>query len=435
MEHLDPSLRSTRSAFRLAGYRGVPRQRKFLQRWTIFSAALIVGAGLIWLVETQQLGTQGPGAVLYWLHDTYYLTAKGRIWTAWFPYVLIWLVPTLFFALLLLFEFLAGGGAIRAIHRRLIRQLVAGPTGRRLVQAGMRGMKRPIDVSPLFDDRPLRPRFLGFAQRVVAEMQVELMQAAAQQLAKNQKFSTKDCENLLGISWYRLQIGWGAPEPLVAAFEAIALVSIQAVGRTQAVARFGQYFAAQDLARPGSPDPALNLDSHEGARVFNHAALQDMIYGAFGRLTMPNIETNNVAYSTRARILTAASDPARVQFLGGGISATRVMLATEFLGLVQPAFRHWNSLTLPKGHYCEDRHLSELRAYVLAWRHARISGEDGASAHLAWVEEKVNFEFWLLLAERCSTPAAHEGLLADAVTLDTPAEPLGEIFAWHGTWS
>lgn len=96
-----------RSTLRRGMLQHQARKRPWGKRYAI--AAGIVGFVLliIYLIQYRVLPSTGPLSALYWLHDILWLTLRGHLWTAIFPYSLVWLVPVAGFGALAAIEWLS----------------------------------------------------------------------------------------------------------------------------------------------------------------------------------------------------------------------------------------------------------------------------------------------------------------------------------------
>ncbi len=133
-----------RSALRLATQRSPARKRRYGLRLLCVAAAVALLAGLVWLVNSRIFAPDSAIRPLYWLHDTVYLPLYGRLWTAMFPYAMLWLIPLLLLIALLLWEFLLPHSPLRALHRWLVRTLITLPFGRKIVALLPGGFSRRV---------------------------------------------------------------------------------------------------------------------------------------------------------------------------------------------------------------------------------------------------------------------------------------------------
>jgi hypothetical protein len=115
-------------------------------------------AALVRVVQGEVLSPDGPGRMLYLLHDAVWLPLYGRFWTASFPDALTWLAVAGGLSLLVLVEFLGLASPLRRAQVAVLRALlptVPGPVlamHRMLRAAGLRtGMAEQV-LRDLRDD-------------------------------------------------------------------------------------------------------------------------------------------------------------------------------------------------------------------------------------------------------------------------------------------
>ncbi|MEX0969940.1 MAG: hypothetical protein WD046_05775 [Paracoccaceae bacterium] len=138
------NLHPTRSALRLATMRSPGRKRRYALRLLWVATAFGLLGGLVWLVHSRLFAPDGAIRPLYWLHDNIYLPLYGRMWTALFPYAMLWLIPLLLLIALLLWEYLLPRSPLRALHRWLVRTLITLPFGQKLVALLRSGFSRRV---------------------------------------------------------------------------------------------------------------------------------------------------------------------------------------------------------------------------------------------------------------------------------------------------
>lgn|GEM_PF-3424377 len=126
--HLTP-----RSRF-LAGLRppAAPgRRRRMLWRWL----AVAAGAGLcVWLafgLAARRFDPDGPARILYLAHDHVYLPLKGHLWTAPYPYGVVWLGAAAVLGAAALAGLLVGRPLLQPVQRALTGVLLERPAAAR----------------------------------------------------------------------------------------------------------------------------------------------------------------------------------------------------------------------------------------------------------------------------------------------------------------
>lgn len=95
-----------RSSLRRGALKHRRRARPYVLRYAAAAVIVTILAALYLLAQTRDLPANGPLALFYWLHDTIWLTLRGHLWTALFPYALLWLVPLAGFVIVIATEWL-----------------------------------------------------------------------------------------------------------------------------------------------------------------------------------------------------------------------------------------------------------------------------------------------------------------------------------------
>lgn len=122
-----------RSTLLRAGARLPTRRRRYLLR-TLVMAFLITALGLlVAAIGTVWFRRDGPARLLYLLHDFVWLPLRGWVWVAPFPAGLMWLVPVMGLAMLVLIEYLGAAAPLRSVQTEGIRLTLRGRAGSALV--------------------------------------------------------------------------------------------------------------------------------------------------------------------------------------------------------------------------------------------------------------------------------------------------------------
>lgn len=115
-----------RSTLLRAGRASLSRPRRFWRRRLILS---VVGGALVLLivaVASEFFATDGPAALLYWLHDNVWLPLNGRFWTSVFPLGLIWLLPVGMIFTLVMVEYSGLAAPVRFLQVHTLMWLLRG---------------------------------------------------------------------------------------------------------------------------------------------------------------------------------------------------------------------------------------------------------------------------------------------------------------------
>lgn len=171
----------SRSLIRRMGAPQDLRKRRYLVRAALLLAGIMAIVLFVQAVQSRSFDPDGPGRVIYQMHDTLYLRAKGHAWVAYFPYVLVWLVPLAVGVALTAWEFLSRNGPVRRFHAGVIRFCAGQPVFNRLLGGSLRPRKLDADVwaGMLGPDRLHPPRRFGFARRVIKQAEDRLWRQLA----------------------------------------------------------------------------------------------------------------------------------------------------------------------------------------------------------------------------------------------------------------
>ncbi len=428
----------TRSLLRRIGLGGAMRKRNLVRRWLIVSAGLGTIALTIWATRMRRFDPHGPGAALYWAHDALYLPLKGYLWTALFPYSLLWAVPAVLVAALAVAELLFAGNAVRAAHRATIRFLVPTAPGRAIVRVGTPHRRRqPIQWSDGEGQAGRRPSVsrLGFAERVVAEMHEDLLQQAANHVATwstEGQFSPSGpldkqlVRNLIGLADLRISLAGLRPEPLTALIQTLALCGLDEEGRALARDRFEEI-----LSPPARDDGAAKQAQGAEAAALPFTGtdpdwrMHELFGDALSRLVMEADPTPEAAFALGTHVLSVSSVIDEATDPDVALPSPEVALAATYLGAVQPAVR----ARLPSG---GGHRIAELRELLRIWHADRLYGTPAQQAALGGAETLVSFELWSYLAERASASHPHSEMLTEILTQPEPQSRLGARWAFDG---
>ena len=106
---------------------------RLARRWCLVAFIGGMLGSLAYGTRARWFSFDGPGYVVYWLHDTAYLPLKGHLWTAWLPLSLVpWTVAALLLGIALA-GYLSGRPLLRAAHMKATRFALASPTGRKIL--------------------------------------------------------------------------------------------------------------------------------------------------------------------------------------------------------------------------------------------------------------------------------------------------------------
>ncbi len=397
------ALSTSRSALRAVGQATEHRRRRFVLRWSVIT--LFAGAFAFTLhgLVTQGYHPDGPFGFVYWLHDAYYLPLRGHLWTALFPYALLWAVPLSLVILLVLLEFLLARGPLRSLQRLLILYFARRPWGRAFLagdgSAWAHRIPAPQGLASI-GGAATKSRLRGFARRVAEERYGVLWARAADPRAD--KATAHDVDRLLAMADLRLRLSGLERRALMAALESAALASLDERGQRAAQRQIG-------------PSIAQLADAKLALRDAGSPIAEDMeiIVATFATLTAARETTETSAISRQVLVMTAELHQL-VSRRAQSPLANPVVLACSALSTLQAAVR----LETPEAWYLLE-----------SWAASRL----GANAALiASAEDLFAFEDWARRAEVACAPPTRKDLLADA--LGDPAGPAapGERFAWEG---
>lgn len=193
-----------------------PRNRG-LRLGAILTLAGVV-LGLVLVVRGQLLATDGPGRMLYLIHDAVWLPLHGRLWTALFPDALIWLVILGGVSALVLVEFLG----------------IAAPL-RRAQVAGLRAVLPAFPGPILAMHRALRAVGLraGLAEQVLRDLRDAALHPFT---APGQAPAEAAFRRLCQLQTLQLAFGLQSPRDLGAVVDVLGLAAVEPGARDDAVA-------------------------------------------------------------------------------------------------------------------------------------------------------------------------------------------------------
>jgi hypothetical protein len=214
----------TRSTVRAidAPYDG--RRRRYGLRRLLVVLCLVALIWLCWAISVRLFPTSGISRLIYVLHDAIFLPLKGRVWTQWFPYVFVWLVPLLVVVSVGLAEYLSKAGLLRRIHARLILRVAARPRLQAVLAPHLGASMIDQDTwgASLSQGGIETQRRFGFARRVVRKEQEALWMKVASALADARSADPKAVARLLEMTNMRLRLDPSDARAHLSALEVIA---------------------------------------------------------------------------------------------------------------------------------------------------------------------------------------------------------------------
>jgi hypothetical protein len=96
------------------------QRRSLLRRWSAVAFTLMAATAPVLAVAQRWFDPGGVFRPLYAIHDDILLPAVGRVWTAWFPWGLLYLIPAGVAAVLTTAGFMSGRRPLCALQRRVI---------------------------------------------------------------------------------------------------------------------------------------------------------------------------------------------------------------------------------------------------------------------------------------------------------------------------
>ncbi|MCB1387923.1 MAG: hypothetical protein KDK12_02015 [Rhodobacteraceae bacterium] len=195
------------------------RRRNYPLRYLLIGGVAVLLAMVAAAIANQTLPKGFPFALFYLAHDHIWLTLRGYLWTAQFPYALIWAVPTLIALTVVAVEALSPAG-VRGLHRALLLRLMA-----RWINPIRRAAPRP-DMLPR---RWLESTFTeqtgwgAFAQRVAIERRQAAWFVLREAQLAGQPLPAKERQTLLVATGWWLRLDPESPRAAIAALEAVAL--------------------------------------------------------------------------------------------------------------------------------------------------------------------------------------------------------------------
>ncbi|WP_299771221.1 hypothetical protein [uncultured Tateyamaria sp.] len=362
----------------------------------IRAALLLAGITAVILfvqaVQTRSFDPDGPGRVIYQLHDTLYLRTKGHTWVAYFPYVLVWLVPLMVMAALTAWEFLSRNGPVRRLHAGVIQFCAGRPVFNRLLGGSLRPRKLDADVwaGMLEPDRLDPPRRFGFARRVIKQAEDRLWRELAVARGDGKTPEPRQVGRMFRLARMRVRLDPGDPTAHLRVLEQSVLFPDDPTG--QALRRDLKKFYAMDA------NAALSSALRE---------LSEDLDAEEAPLT-PDVAAQRLNRLAAALTVKPGSD----------INAEALRFACLVLSAARLA-----------GH----NQIPESRAFFSHWLDRKLRGEDFRQV-ADRAEALVFFELWARLAEPDSAGLFGDDLLI-AAGLDEGTPALinaPETYAWTG---
>ncbi|HSR67056.1 MAG TPA: hypothetical protein VLU25_03880 [Acidobacteriota bacterium] len=117
---------------------GGPGWKELARRWVLAALSVAALATLVWVIAARAVDAEGPGRVLYALHDYLYLPLRGYLWEWAYPWSLAVWVPLIFLGLLWGASYLWGRSLASGAQAFLLRRLLARPATRALLMRAAR---------------------------------------------------------------------------------------------------------------------------------------------------------------------------------------------------------------------------------------------------------------------------------------------------------
>jgi len=207
-----------RSTLLRAGLAPPARSRNRVLRYGAIVALAALVVTLVLIVRGQLLPTDGPGRILYLIHDAVWLPLFGRIWTAIFPDALIWLVILGGLSALALIEFLGIASPLRRAQVAVLQWLlptVPGPVlamHRLLRTAGLRA---------------------GLAEQVLRDLRDDALHLFTRPgIAPDEAAFSRLCQ----LQCLQVSFGLQCPRDLVAVADVLGLAAVEPGARDDAAA-------------------------------------------------------------------------------------------------------------------------------------------------------------------------------------------------------
>lgn len=242
-----------------------PKERllRFAPRGAAIAGLAGGGLWLVTAVRARRFDPDGPGRLLYWLHDHVALPVWGHAWTAIHPYGAIWLAVSAFLLGIAIAGGLFGMAPMRVLQRRLTLRLVRRPAWRRRLVgwhrwAVGRGLRPLLFEAVLQHDRRL-------AMDALAEVRDGTRDAGARTAAARRLAATALAEAGLGTGTR----GTTCPQAVPVLAEAAVTLAIEGAAAGEAL--------PDEVARDLS-DLADELAARVAAAV-EHAAFEPAILG------------------------------------------------------------------------------------------------------------------------------------------------------------
>lgn len=383
---------SGRSLIRRIGKAEDKRTRLYLLRAALLLCVVSFVVGLGVSTSWQLLNPNGLGRLMYILHDSVYLWLRGHLWTAWFPYVFVWLVPLLVAVFVALVEWLSPIGVLRPLHRNLILWLVDYRWGRRLLAPKLIGQNFDVNRwhASIQDGDTPEVRSGGFARRVVRAAQDSLWHRAALAHVDNKHADSDTITRLIRLSELRLRLD---PSDAQAYLRALEIVSLWPKYGASLVADIRSYIdeVASDCLRP----PAVLIDCVVSLSTVDLVGAQTEAL-------------RQLAYLQRAIGQSSSHGPVEFACRALAIFALGVALG----------------MRLP---------LPQARTFHRLWVRGRLNElSPEVAADLARAESLISFEIWAKLSAVLPQWFEDGSLLTEDLPNPIDVSASTEEFAWTG---
>lgn len=389
---------NTRSTLRAIDTPHEGRPRRYLLRRSVVAGVVLALIWFVLAISNRLFLAGGIGWIVYLLHDALYVPLKGWVWTLWFPYVLVWLIPLAVAAALLATEYLSTAGPVRVLHRKVILSLGMKPWFQRVLAPDLG--TGPIDPaawsSSLTRGDFSTVRRFGFARRVIRKEQDAFWMQIAVDMTDGGAPDPHQIARLLRLTDMRLRLD---PSDALAHLRALEIIAF--APKTQALLSLAKdmerFWSAQEDTQDVQPllsCLAILNSIDAGAKLTASAQLHSLTKGF-------TLTTQTPVQDAGRQALNFVCDALAVLALGA-------------------AHR------LPDG-----------RGFQRLWVAARLSQSPaGVAQALGQAETLIFFEMWSQRAEAAQMRGKPDHLIQRALA-STKSHGLqrieaAETFAWKG---